>query len=259
MRAGALAVALGLNLLCVSAAVAQGAAADAEAHVFSSFSSRAEHTVLADNLRLGPALRRELGADAGSRKVYDALIERISGRFFRVDVVRSADVAQYSSLVGANVSDPLVTLEAGEVLLLMQYTPKERKVAFVEQLRGPAGGAQAAQKLPVDAPQLPAKVTQPASIDQVPLPAEPTPGTPKSAPVATKPAPVATKPAPVVPKTTQKPPAPVAVQKPAPPAPAATPKAQPSPAPVSAPKPTAECIIKPVMTDDDLRACGAGR
>jgi hypothetical protein len=39
----------------------------------------------------------------------------------------------------------------------------------------------------------------------------------------------------------------------------AQPKAEPSPVPAAAPKPTAECVIKPVMTDDDLRACGARR
>jgi hypothetical protein len=253
MRAAALCVALALSLVWGRPAAAQGAAADAEAHIFGSFSSRADHGVLADKVRLGPALRRELGADAGSQKVYDALLERISGRFFRVDAVRPGDAAQYGSLVGANLTDPLVTLEAGEVLILMQYASKERKVAFVEQVRGPASGAKPAPTPQVDAPQLPAKVAQPAPIDQVPLPAEPprAPAASKPAPVVSKPAPVVAKPAPpVVPKVTQTPPAPVVVQKPP----------TPAPAPVAA-RPTvqAECVIKPVMSDDDLRACGAGR
>jgi hypothetical protein len=97
----------------------------------------------------------------------------------------------------------------------------------------------------VDAPQLPPEAPKPSSITAIPLPAEPPPA-PRVAP---KRAPMVAKPAPVVPKTTMTPPAPVVVQKPAPP----------TPAPVAAPKVQAECVIKPVMSDDELRACGAAR
>jgi hypothetical protein len=55
----------------------------------------------------------------------------------------------------------------------------------------------------------------------------------------------------VKPKTVEKPKPPVAVQKPKQSTPAAVPTVE------AAPKPTAECVIKPVMSDDDLRACGA--
>jgi hypothetical protein len=53
-------------------------------------------------------------------------------------------------------------------------------------------------------------------------------------------------------------PVPVDVEKPKP-APAAVQKAQPPTVPVAAPAPRAECVIKPVMSDDDLLACGARR
>jgi hypothetical protein len=106
-------------------------------------------------------------------------------------------------------------------------------------------GAASAQVTPVeitpaevDAPQLPPEAPKPSSITAIPLPAEP----PRAAPVVSKPAPV-------VPKTTMTVPAPIVVQKPAPPA----------AAPVAAPRVQAECVIKPVMSDDDLRACGAAR
>jgi hypothetical protein len=98
-------------------------------------------------------------------------------------------------------------------------------------------------------------VTEP----QVELPPE----APKSSPIIEVPLPTELpKPPPVVaPKTVEKPkpptvekpkPAPpVAVQKPKQRTPGAVPTVE------TAPKPTAECVIKPVMSDDELRACGA--
>jgi hypothetical protein len=295
MRAGAFCAALALNVSLVAAAAAQTAATDAEAHIFSAFTSRADHRVLADEVKLGPALRRELGAAASGRQVYDELLERLSGRFFRVNAVRAADAAQYAVLVGGS-AEPLVLLEAGELVVLMQYAPKDKQVAFVEQLSAPAPK--------VEPVQLPPEAPKPAPIVEVPLPATPPAPPPavveKRAPAPPPPPVVVEKP--VAPKVAEKPkpPAPVAVQKPmlvkprgecvikpvmseddlwncsapsstqpvaqpapvsleAPAPPATVQKSQPSaaqaPHPVS--RPRAECVIKPVMTDDDLRACGA--
>jgi len=59
------------------------------------------------------------------------------------------------------------------------------------------------------------------------------------------------------PLTVEKPaPPPIAVQKPAPPVPAVE---KPAAAAVEPARPQAECEIKPVMSDDDLRACGVRR
>ena len=71
--------------------------------------------------------------------------------------------------------------------------------------------------------------------------------------------PEAPKPAPIIERSLPTEPPPAEKLKPSP---AALEKraARPQPpAPEPAPKPTAECEIKPVMTDDDLRACGALR
>ena len=99
-------------------------------------------------------------------------------------------------------------------------------------------GATAAQDPPpeVDAPQLPPEAPKSSPITAVPLPAEPPPQRPPVAEKRASPPPVVQQPKAVVEK----------------------PKATES-VPAAAPKPTAECVIKPVMSDDDLRACGALR
>jgi len=98
-------------------------------------------------------------------------------------------------------------------------------------------GLQAAAQDVTEEPQveLPPEAPKSSPIIEVPLPTEP----PKPPPVVVKP------------KTVEKPKPPVAVQKPKQSTPAAVPTVE------AAPKPTAECVIKPVMSDDDLRACGA--
>jgi hypothetical protein len=95
--------------------------------------------------------------------------------------------------------------------------------------------SQAAAQSPAtdsEAPQLPAELRKPAPIFEVPLPDAP--------PLIVE-----------KPKPPPAPPAPV-VEKRAPSAPAAV-------APQPATKPRGECVIKPVMSDDDLYNCGAQR
>jgi hypothetical protein len=89
-------------------------------------------------------------------------------------------------------------------------------------------------------PQLPPEIRKPAPIIEVPLPDAPPPVVEKPAPrpVVEKPKPLPAPPAPIVEKRA---PAPAAV------------------APPPAAKPRGECVIKPVMSDDDLYNCGALR
>jgi len=99
-------------------------------------------------------------------------------------------------------------------------------------------GRAAAQDPPpeVDAPQLPPEAPKSSPITAVPLPDKPPPQRPPLVEKRASPPPIVQKPKAV----TEKPKAAESV-------------------PASAPKPSAECVIKPVMSDDDLRACGAGR
>lgn len=221
---------------------------EAEAHIFSAFTSRADPRVLAENVRLGPALRGQLGADAGGRQVYEALVERTTGKPLRSRTLSIAEATSHASL-GVNTADPLVLVEADDVRLLMQYSPPQRHVAFVEQLSGPAA------VLPPSKPS--AEAPPPAPIVEVPLPTAPPPP-PVVAPAAPLAAPVFV-PAPAAPTPAPKPRAPVATVAPTP-KPAALPKpAAPAAAvtPRAAPRPRGECVIKPVMSEDDLWNCSA--
>jgi hypothetical protein len=215
-RAGALAAALALGLWSSGAAAQTAKVTEGESHIASAFMSGADPGVLAQNVRLGPSLRRDLG-DADARKVYDALVERLSGAELKVNALSAADAARYAKLVGS-LASPLILVEAGGVALLMQYAEASKHVTFVEQVRGPA----------------------PRSEQSVPKP-EP----PRLAPVLVVPAPAVAVPPP--------PPAPVVVQKPeAAPKPIAAAPAAPKPAPM---KPRGECVVKPVMTEEDLWNC----
>ena len=120
-------------ILLATPALAQFAkVTEGESHIASAFTSGADPKVLADDVRLGPVLRRELG-NADGRKVYEALFARVSGRALKVDVLAPAEAARYSRLVGS-VAEPLILLEAGEVALLLQYAQSAQHVTFVEQL-----------------------------------------------------------------------------------------------------------------------------
>jgi hypothetical protein len=230
MRAGAFLTALALQV-SISPAAAQPVT-EAEAHVLSALTSRADPRMLADGVRLGPTLAGQLGADTDRRKAYEALIERTTGQRLRVNVVPPADAAGYANLVG-DAAGPLILVEAGELALLLQYALPTKNVTFVEQLRGPSPQAAAAPPAPeVEAPELPAEAPHVEPVVALPLPDAP--------------------PAPEVPAA-------AAVERPKP---AAKPKPAPAPAPVvasprPAPKPRGECVVKPVMSEDDLYNCSA--
>lgn len=131
-RAGALLAALALGLWMPSAAAQFAKVSEGESHIASAFTSGADPAVLADDVRLGPALRGQLG-NADSRKVYDALVDRVSGAELKVNLLSAGDAARYARLVGS-LADPLILVEAGEVALLMQYAARAKHVTFVEQL-----------------------------------------------------------------------------------------------------------------------------
>ena len=221
MRARIACIALAAILFADPALAQPAAAREGEAHILSAFTSHADPGVLADNVRLGPALRAEFGGDSDSRRIYAALIERTAGKPLRVRQLTPEEASSHASLV-SGLRDPLLVLEAGDAAFLMQYVTREKDVVFVEQLRGPKV-------------ELPPQAPPPPAVTAVPMAPEPAP--------AAAPAP-AEKPKPAPAVVQQPKPAPVVVQK---------------PAPAPAPRPRGECVIKPVMTDDDLYNCGARR
>jgi len=235
---------------------------EAEAHIFSAFTTRADPRVLAENVALGPALREQLGADADRHRIYDSLAALVAGKPLRSRLLPVTEAVTHASLPGLNVAEPLVLLEAGDVQLLLQYASGQKNVAFVEQLAGTT----------LVAPT-PPQAPKPAPIVAVPLPTEPPPPAPA---VLAAPAPVAAPPlAPVVTPAVAAPrPRGECVVKPVmseddlwncsapgqasiPQSAAPAPVASQSAAPPAAEKAPAECVIKPVMSAEDLRACAA--
>ena len=208
-------------------------AVQAESHIFSAFTTRSDPRVLADDLKLGSALKGQLGADLSTAQLYDALMARIAGWQLRTSSVPPGEAASYTAL-GVNSADPLVIVEAGDVRLLMQYSVAEKSVAFVEQL---AGAPVAAPTLPPEAKPH-AQAPKPEPIVEKALPTEPPPAVTVAPAAAAKPKPV-----------------PVAVPKPT-----IIPKVAPvvaAPKAAAPAKPRGECVIKPVMTEDDLWNCSA--
>ena len=205
------------SFLLVLFVVASPAAAqtEAESRILSAFTSGADPGILARDVRLGPRLRAELGR-ADSAKIYDALVDRVTGNLIRVNPLGSEEAARHAALVGS--ASDLLTLESGGVVLLMQYAPARRQVSFVEQIGvAPPPLKPAPEPTQVEAPQLPAQPPKPVPLVEKPLPSVP----PKTAP----PPVVVEKPKPVAPKVAE--------------------------------KPRGECVIKPVMSDEDLYNCGA--
>lgn len=237
MRARAFFIALAFQVVVFPAAAQP--VTEAEARIQSAFSSSPEPGVLAEDVKLGPALQRALSGEKDRGRIYAALIRQIAGQPVRVSVLSPVEAA----LVGGNVSEPLVRLEAGELALLMRYSPERKQVAFVEQLRA---AAPVAEPAPPPAPVVP-------QVESAQLP----PQAPKAAPVSAIPLPDAPqpRPAPALVEKRAPPPAPAAVAKPV------TPKVieKPKPAALASPappaKPRGECVIKPVMSEEDLWNC----
>jgi len=215
-------LALAINL-CIPLATAQPArVTGGESHILSAFTSGADPRVLSGGVTLGPALRAELGAETDSRKVYEALVERIGGRRLRVDPVPPAEAVRYASLPGVTPDEPLITLQVGDLVLLLQYAAAQKNVTFVERLSKPAPRSETPK------PEPPVVTPEPVVV---------APPKPEPPPVTAVPLPA---PAP-------RPAAPVVIEKPKPPAVAVQ---KPAPA-----RPRGECVIKPVMTEEDLHNC----
>ncbi len=223
-----------VTALCATPALAQQPGASektteqqARSYVASAFTTGAAPAIVSEKVVVSPALRQRLdlapGADGPA--VYKAILGVTSGR--QVQVRRAAADEIAASEAPAPVSEqPVFAMEAGDATLIMQYDLGHDSISFVGL---PGAVAMAA---PVVAPAPPQKVPE-------------TPPAP-AATAAEKPEPAAV----AAPK----------VQVVEPQVPHATPRSMvsmqepPHPPPL---KPSGPCVIKPVMSDQDLVNCGA--
>lgn len=221
---------LGLALagvLTAAHAPAQNAPTEAQAryYVFGAFLTGAAADILSERVNLGPELRQRLAVppDADYHRIYDALIGLTENKPLRVRKPTPEEVAEYTSRVKRDYREPLFTVVAGDIRLLVQYDLQANNIPFVGQLSpGPA----------------PSTATV---IERAVIPAAPPAPAPEAQP---KPPPIAVeKPAPPVVAVESPKPAVVAPEKPKP------------AARVEMPKRTGPCVVKPVMSDEDLINC----
>ena len=234
--------------------------AQARYWVYGAFLTQAVPEIMSEQVALGPELEQRLGVPSGSgrQRIYDALISLTDRKQISVRKATPEEIAKYTVESKRELKDPLFALRAEDLTLLVQYDMQTNAIPFVGMLSTPVQPRLA--KPPVVERAAPVPVEAPAPVaTPAPVPVE------APAPVAT-PARVA---APVVPPVpVMAPPAkpatvaPVAVvpaQKRPPVAapPPLAPVAAPPPALQPLPKPTGPCLVKPVMSDEDLINCGA--
>lgn len=222
----------------------------ARSYVASAFITGAAPMIISEKVIVSPALRQYLGLppDADGPAAYKAMMNVTAGK--QLTVRRAAADEISASEAPAPVSQqPIFALEAGSTTLILQYDLAHDNISFVGL---PGAVATAA---PVVAPLPPEKAADAGTV----VPAAGTVVTqapPKPAPAA---------PAPMAPAPEQKPlqvvePAIPRLAKPAASAMAPRP-AQPVLSMQEPPrpplKPSGPCVIKPVMSDQDLVNCGA--
>jgi hypothetical protein len=236
----------------VGQAAAQGKVSAGEAHVLSAFATGADPLVLAENVKAGPVLRAQLGVDTDSRGIYEWVASHTAGTRPRVTLLAPAEAASHASL-GLTPGEQLMRVEAGAAAFLVQYSAARKNITFVEQLSAPSANA------PLLKPAAPLAALPPPS--PAPRVAPPVPQrAPRTGPrgecvvkpvmseddiwncSAPAPAAVAAPPA-------------LAVAAPEPAAPPAPTVALAAPPPAL--KATGECVIKPVMSEQDLRNCAS--
>jgi hypothetical protein len=257
--------------------------AEARAYIFGALLTQAAPTIMSAHVVLGPELEQRFSLPSGAdgRKVYEALCALTDNRKLVVRKATAEERAGYD--LAKDLKDPLYTVEAGDIKLLVQYDLAKNTIPFVGQL----GVKPEAPPAPVTSVLRGSEPPPPPPLPEAAA-APPPEAVPFSAPPPPPPPPVVVAPPPppppvVVAPPPPPPPLPVVVEKPKPPVAAVQPRVvppppppkpaplaemppkgsrviavEPTPAPPPAPlRRTGPCLIRPVMTDQDLVNCGA--
>ena len=240
----------------------------ARSYIASAFITGAAPAIMSDKLTVSPALRQHLSLDpaADGPAVYKAMLNLTDGKPVTVRRAASDEIAQ--SEAPAPVSEqPIFALEAGSSTLIVQYDLARDHISFVglpgavataapvmaptppEKMADtpavvPTAAATAATGVVVDKPSVTGTVVE--APKPPPAPAAPPPA-PAAVPAPEK-APQVVEP--TIPRMTK----PAATAAVAPARPMVSMQEIPPPPPL---KPNGPCVIKPVMTDQDLVNCGA--
>lgn len=220
----------------------------ARSYILSAFMTGAAPAVLSDDVKASPALRERLSLDpeADSRAIYLALVRHTSGKSFQVRPPSEDDMAKAE--VKSEPGRPLFALDLGSAVFVMQYDLERDNVTYIADATRPV-----AVSSPVTAPVAPQPIAEaPKPAPEVPLAA---PVAPVAAPAAATPPPA---PEPVARVQVVEPREPRLVKQPAAPVMSAPPIQVTREVPRLPPlRPSGACVIKPVMSDQDLVNCGA--
>ena len=204
----------------------------ARSYIVSAFMTGAAPMVISEDATVTPDARQRLGVPptADTRAVYQAIVGVSRGTPPSARTPTPEEVAKSSAPQDAG--KPLFAVDAGDTTLVVQYDLQRDAISFVGHAGGPVAVA-----TPVVPPPAPEKVPEaPAPVVAAPKPAAPEAPAPQVVeprePRMAKPAPAAPKPAPVQ----------------------AARSAEPRLPPLRVNGP---CVIKPVMSDQDLVNCGA--
>jgi hypothetical protein len=230
--------------------------------VYGAFLTHAVPEIIGEHVALGPELAQRLRLPQGAdrARVYDALMSYTDGKPLRVRKATPEEIARYKPQVKRELKDPVFTVVAGDIALLVEYDMQDNSIPFVGQLgvayQPPPVAAPRAAPVPPPPPLVAVVAPKPVPARVPPPPAEPLKS---NGPCVVKPvmseqdmancravprgvARVQSAPPP--------PPAPVVVK---PQARAVPPPPQPTPVPQR----TGPCEVKPVMTEEDLANCRA--
>lgn len=214
----------------------------ARSYILSAFMTGAAPAVLSSDVKVAPALREKLSLEpeADGRAVYLAMVRMTTGKSLTVRPPSEEDMAKAE--LRTEAGKPLFAMDVGSTVFVLQYDLERDNVTHVADATRPV-----AVTSPVTAP------VQPQPIAEAPKPApEAAPPAPAAAPAAAP----AVEPVariqvvePREPKFTKAPVAP-------PPAPRAVQVTRDEYRPPAL-KPAGPCVVKPVMSDQDLVNCGA--
>jgi len=259
----------------------------ARSYILSAFMTGAAPAVVSDSVKVAPALRLRLAlaAEADSRAVYYSLVKLTAGKSLTVRPAKIDELDMTDTQV--EPTKPVFALDVSDSTFVLQYDLDKDSVTTIADATRPVAVA-----APVTAPTPPQPIaesapeaTKPAAEATPAVPAVPAPAlaAPAAADEPAQPAAEAATPAAPEPAATAAPAAsaaPAAEPEPQPGArvqtvepreprlapPAAAAKAAPRPAAVQVTreqprlpplKPNGACVVKPVMSDQDLVNCGA--
>jgi hypothetical protein len=219
----------------------------ARSYILSAFITGAAPRILSEGVELAPGLREQLqvSPSADFREVYEAIASYTAGPRERLRVRGPSGEEIIKSKARQGAGQPLYAMDIDNSTFILQYDLERDRVVYVAQVAEPPPPR--AQRKPEPKPEPEAPVVSPAPPPAPPVPVaqpEPPPPPPPPAP----PQRVFDVVEPKVPSAAPKPPAPkVEVTAPTPP------PARPAPAAL---RRTGPCVVKAVMSDQDLANCG---